>query len=342
MRRILVSLFALFAVPALAEPQAQVAQAPIELKISFIVPQTHGWYRDWLEPWGQELARRTNGQVRLSFHPGGTTFGNPARQYDQVVAGVMDMAVGLRGVPAGRFNRTGIIEMPFMAQSANAATRALWAVYPRYLREDFPNVKVLGLQAHNGGIVITRDRPVARLEDMRGLRLRTPSPVISAVIQALGAVPVSLPPLEVYENLQRGTLDGAAMTWDAVAAFRLAEVTRHNFDIRLYVASFYFVMNQARYDSLPENVRRAIDETTGDALVERMGEWWNRWDAPGLELTRQRNNTIAVASPEERARWEQALQPMINQQLDQLVQQGVANAREIYDAMRAEVRKYER
>src|SRR3954471_10011540 len=80
---------------ALAAPAADaLAQAPavIELKLSYFVPQTHGWYRDWLEPWSQELSRRTNGQVRVTFYAAGSTFGNPARAYDQVVAGVTDIA----------------------------------------------------------------------------------------------------------------------------------------------------------------------------------------------------------------------------------------------------------
>lgn len=331
----------LAAAQPLQAQNAQVAQAPIELKLSYFVPQTHGWYRDWLEPWSQELARRTNGQVRITFFAAGSTFGNPARAYDQVVSGVTDIAVGLRGVPAGRFPRMSIIEIPFMAQTANAASRALWDVYPRYLREDFPDVKVLGLQAHNGGLITTRERPVTRLEDMRGLRLRTPSPVVSAMLQALGAVPVSMAPLEVYENVQRGTVDGAAFTWDALNAFRIVEVTRHEFDIRSYVASFYFVMNQRRYDGLPENVRRAIDELSGQYLAERYGEWWNRWDAPGLEAARARNHTITVASAEERARWQQALQPMVEQQLVELERGPVPNAREIYRAMREAVARYE-
>ena len=335
------ALAAVLALAAPADAQAPAA-APIELKLSYFVPQTHGWYRDWLEPWAQELSRRTNGQVRVTFFAAGSTFGNPARAYDQVVAGVTDIACGLRGVPAGRFPRSSIIEIPFMAQTANAATRALWATYPRYLRDDYRDVKVLALHAHNAGLITTRDRQVTRLEDMRGLRLRTPSPIVSGMIQALGAVPVSLPPLDVYENIQRGTLDGAAFTWDAVAAFRIGEVTRYEFDIRSYVASFYFVMNQRRYDSLPENVRQAIDAISGDALIERFGDWWNRWDEPGMELARQRNHVVTTASAEERARWQQALQPTIEQQLGELERGGVPNAREIYQAMREIVARYER
>jgi hypothetical protein len=186
-----------------------------------------------------------------------------------------------RAVPAGRFPRSSIIEIPFMAQTANAATRALWATYPRYLRDDYRDVKVLALHAHNAGLITTRDRQVTRLEDMRGLRLRTPSPIVSGMIQArrrragVAAAPRCLREHPARHARRRRLHLGRGRR---VPHRRGSRATSSN---PLYVASFYFVMNQRRYDSLPENVRQAIDAISGDALVERFGDWWNRWDEPG-------------------------------------------------------------
>ncbi|WP_300297279.1 TRAP transporter substrate-binding protein [Ferrovibrio sp.] len=323
-------------------PAPHVAAQDIELKLSHFLPPGHGIHRDWLLPWGEELAKRSNGKVKVTIFPAGSAFGNPARQLEQAVSGVVDIAHGLRGVPAGRFNRMGIIEFPFLVETSNAASRTLWEMYPKHFAQEFPDtVKVLGLHAHNAGLIHTRDKQVKGMDDLKGLRIRSPSPQINAMLQQLGATPVGLPPGEVYENLQRGVIDGAVFPWDPINSFRLFEVTKYHLDARSYTASFYFVMNKRKYDSLPAEVKKAIDETTGAALTEKFGDWWNQWDAPGLEAANRKGNVMSSLSEAERNRWRDALKPTTEKLLTDLEGQGVKNAREIYREMQQRIAKYE-
>src|SRR3546814_19881404 len=92
-------------------------------------------------------------------------------------------------------------------------------------------------------------------------------------------------------------------------------------DARSYTASFYFVMNKKKYDSLPADVKTAIDDTTGDALAVKFGDWWNAWDAPGLEAARKKGNVITSLTDAERARWRAALKPTIDKLLGDLEKQ---------------------
>ncbi len=315
--------------------------AEINLTLSHFLPAVHGIHTDFIEPWARELEECSGGQVAVEILPGGTQLGNVARQQEQVLAGVVDIAHGLHGIPRGRFNRTSIIDLPFLTESAGAATQALWDLYPEYLAEEYEGMKVLALHAHNGGLIHTVDKPVETMEDLRGLRIRTPSPAISMMLEHLGAVPQGLPPGQVYESLQRGVIDGTVFPWDPVNSFRLAEVLGHHLDTRAYTVSFFFVMNQDRYDSLPADVQACIDESSGDALVGRFGDWWDAWDAPGRAAAEARGNEIRVLSDEERARWREALAPMIEAYLTQLESEGVDNAREIYEAMQAKIAEYE-
>lgn len=314
----------------------------IELKLSHFLPPGHGMHRDWFVPWGEELAKRTNGKVKLTVFPAGSAFGNPARQLEQAVSGVVDIAHGLRGVPAGRFNRMGLIEFPFLVETANAASRTLWEMYPKHFAGEFPDtVKVLGLHAHNAGLIHTGAKQVKTMDDLKGLRIRSPSPQINAMLQQLGATPVGLPPGEVYENLQRGVIDGAVFPWDPINSFRLFEVTKYHLDARSYTASFYFIINKRKYDGLPADVKKAIDDTTGAALTEKFGDWWNQWDAPGLEAASKKGNVMTSLSAEERARWRDTLKPTTEKLLTDLEGQGVKDARAIYAEMQQRIAKYE-
>lgn len=337
MKRLTLAL-ALAAGPALAAPAGA---AEIELKLSHFLPPVHGIHTDFIEPWARELEACTNGKVAVEIYPGGTQLGNVAKQQEQVLAGVVDIAHGLTGLPRGRFPRTSVIDLPFLTESADAATRTLWALYPDALASEYEGLEVLALHAHNGGLIHTRDRKVESLEDLQGLRIRTPSPAISMMLESLGAVPQGMPPGQVYENLQKGVIDGTVFPWDPVRSFRLAEVLNHHLDARVYTVSFFFVMNQRRYDGLPDDVKACVDRLSGDALIARFGDWWDAWDAPGLAAAKERGNEITVLSDEERQRWREALQPMVDAYLTQLESEGVDNAREIHARAQALAEKFE-
>jgi TRAP-type C4-dicarboxylate transport system substrate-binding protein len=316
------------------------AQSKIELKISHYVPAVHGLQTDFIEPWAKEIEKRTNGQVTYRISAAGSPLGRAENQLDQVQNGVVDVAFGLSGNPRGRLPRSLIVEMPFLIESANQGTRTMMEVYPKFLREEYKGLKMLCLLTHNAGLIHTRDKRVERYEDLQGLRLRTPSATVSAMLTAMGAVPVGMPPGNAYEALQKGTLDGACFPWDPVRAFKIDEVTKYHTDIRFYVAAFWFAMNEKKFNSLPADVRKVIDETSGDYLVTRMGGWWDKWDKAGKEAAVARNNTIVVPPEPERKRWADALAGVYNKQIIELEGQGVKNARDIYLEMQRVSAKY--
>jgi TRAP-type C4-dicarboxylate transport system substrate-binding protein len=324
----------LLAAPAHAET--------ITLKISHFLPSSHPTQVDFLEPWAEALKDKTDGRVAVEIYPAGSAFGHVAKQLDQVRAGVVDIAHGLTGIPRGRLPRTLVMDMPFLVKTADAASRTLWDLYTEgHIAEDYRGLKVLALHAHNAGLIHTRDTQVRTMEDLEGLRLRTPSQAISMMLESLGANPVGMPPTQVYENLQKGVLDGNVFPYEAVHGFKLYEVLDYHLDAKAYTTSFYFVMNQRKYDSLPQDVRAAIDELTGQTLVNKFGPWWDAWDQAGIADIKAVGNPIITLSDAERDRWRAALAPMIDAYLDEIESQGVDNARAIYDRAKALVATYE-
>jgi TRAP-type C4-dicarboxylate transport system substrate-binding protein len=316
------------------------AQAKIELKISHYVPAVHGLQVQFIEPWAKEIEKRTNGQVTYRISAAGSPLGRAENQLDQVQNGVVDVAFGLSGNPRGRLSRSILVEMPFLIDTAGQGTRTLMELYPKYLSEEYKGIKVLCLLTHNAGHIHTRDKKVERYEDLQGMRLRTPSPTVSAMLVAMGAVPVGMPPGNAYEALQKGTIDGACFPWDPVRAFKIDEVTRFHTDARFYTAAFWYGMNQKRYDTLPADVRKVVDDVSGAYLASRMQGWWDGWDKAGREAAGARNNTIVTLSDAERKRWAEALAGVYNKQIIELEGQGIKNAREIYLAMQSTAAKY--
>lgn len=333
----------IFALTALATSLAftPTMAETIELKLSHFLPSSHPTQKDFLEPWARELEERTNGQVKVTIYPAGSAFGHVAKQFDQVRAGVVDIAHGLTGFPRGRLPRTLIMDLPFLTKSSNAASRALWDLYPDYLAEEYDGLKMMALHAHNPGLIHTRDKQVKTMADMKGLRLRAPSAAISMMLTQLGATPVGLPPTQVYENLQKGVIDGNVFPYEAIHGFKLYEVLDFHLDAKAYTTSFYFVMNQQKYDSLPADVQAVIDDMSGENLVAKFGPWWNSWDKPGIADIKNKGSQVTTLSDAQRDAWRVALKPTTDGYLKGLEEAGVSNAREIYDAAVKAVAKYD-
>ena len=333
----------LTAATLLAAGAAMAAPAAAEtLKVSHYLPAVHGIHTDFIGPWTEAVSACTDGELTFEIFPAGSQLGNVARQQEQVMAGVVDIAHGLHGIPRGRFPRTSLIDLPFLTDDAGAASHALWALYEDgTLADEYKGLKVLALHAHNGGLLHTADKKVETMEDMKGLRIRTPSPAISEMLSYVGATPQGLPPGEVYENLQRGVIDGTVFPWDPMKSFGLIEVTQNHLDFGAYTVSFFFVMNEATYNGLSPKAQACIDQNSGAALVEKFGDWWDGWDRPAREEAVAAGHNIVSLTEEQRDEWRAALEPMIEAYLDKAEAEGIDNAREIYAKMQDKIAEHE-
>jgi TRAP-type C4-dicarboxylate transport system substrate-binding protein len=318
------------------------AQAQTELKFTTFVPPTHGFAVDVLEPLGKEIEKRSGGKVTVRVFAGNSPFGKVENQADQVKQGVTDLAFGLNGIPRGRYPRTSIMEMPFVAESADSASKALWAMLPDLLAEDYRDFKPIALHCHNPGLFHTRDKSLKTIADVKGLRMRAPNPPTQALLAYLGATPVGMPPGQVYENIEKGVIDGAVFPWDAIKGFRLENILKHHLDARVYTSCFHLVMSPKRYAELAPDVQKAIDATTGQALTDKFGAWWNRWDQAGLDAVKPLNHEIVRVDDATREKWRADLKPVLDGELAKLEKEGIANARAIYDEMRRQVARFKK
>lgn len=309
----------------------------IKLKLANYSSPANGVNKDFMLPWAKQLEECSGGQVKIETHLGGSQLGNPARLYDAVQAGVVDIAQGLSGTPAGQFPRTRILELPFMARSAQAATNTLMDLYDPYLKDDFTGVRILVLHASNANPIHLREEFAVGPDALEGLRIRFPSGTVKDMLDELGAVPVGMPPDELYPSLERGVIDGAAIGWDTLKSRRLAEVTTQSIDAQLYSITFWFAMNQKSYDRLPDDVKKCIDDQSGPALARKFGNWWNTWDQEGIDFATSMGHEFSTLTPEQRESWEKALAPVTENYLSELEAQGIDNAREIYDRMKTTI-----
>ena len=253
----------------------------IELTMSHYLPPVLGLHVDFLEPYARQLEEASDGRIAVEIQTAGSALGVITQQYDQTLDGLSDIAFGLHGIPRGRFTCTQVVELPFLTDSVEEANKVLWGLFPDHLKEEHQGVHVLALMAHDPGVLATNGKRVEKPEDLEGLRIRVPSPYVAAMLEDLGAIPVGMPPGQVYENMQTGAIDGVVLPWAGLKEFRITEVTTNAIEIGAYTPPFYFIMNEDTYSGLPDDLQAAVDSLSGDALIAQFPDWWTAWGAAG-------------------------------------------------------------
>jgi TRAP-type C4-dicarboxylate transport system substrate-binding protein len=275
---------------------------PIELKFSSWVGPAHGHHTGVMVPWAKMLEDKSGGRLKVTIYPG-STLGKPADHYDLVVNGIADLAFTTPGYTPGRFPLISATELPLLFKSAKGGSLATWSLFDKYFKKEFKDVKMLWIWVHPPGHFHLARKPVQKLEDLAGLKIRAATPMLTGMVKALGAIPVSIPAPDTYTALERGTVDGTIFPWEAISSFKIAEVLKHHAAVGLYVAPLFTFMNQKKYDSLPADLRKIIDDHSGAWGAELTGTVWDKNELVGIEAVKKAGGTIYTVPQEERQRW---------------------------------------
>ncbi|RKL67073.1 hypothetical protein CR203_11195 [Salipaludibacillus neizhouensis] len=227
-----------------------------------------------MRPWSEQVAEATEGRVQFQIYPGGA-LGSPPETYDNIVTGIMDAGWGLQGYNAGVWEIHSAMQLPFLAEGTAAdlsvVTQKLYDTFPE-IQEEYGDVKVLWTHAADPYAIITAGTKVETLEDLEGLRLRTPHVEGGEMIESWGGTPVSMPAPEIYDAMQRGVIDGGVLPVAAIADFNIYDVVDYvtigNFNTSL----FYVFMNQSSWDSISPEDQKIIEGLSGEQMARQSGE----------------------------------------------------------------------
>ena len=187
-------------------------------------------------------------------------------------------------------------------------------LYETSLKEEFREVHPICVWSHDHGLVHS-NKQVKTLDDMKGLKLRSPTRQTAEALKALGANPIAMPVPQVPESLSQRVIDGAVIPWEVIPALKVQELVKFHTEIpgspTLYTASFVLAMNKPKYDGLPADLKAVIDKNSGQVAAEAAGRMWDEQAVVVSEMVRKRGNTITTLAEDEARRWQQATQPVV-------------------------------
>jgi TRAP-type transport system periplasmic protein len=203
-----------------------------------------------------------------------------------------------------------------MANSADDGTKKLWKNFDKFLSRDFKESKVVMLWNSDSASIMSRSKPVRTLEDMKGMKIRTPSAAQSAQLEALGAIPIDMPAGQIYNALERGVVDASMIPMSAALDFKLIEVAKYfTTNAPLGRSNFLVAMNKPKYDGLPADLKKIFDGTIGLPLSLKGADTYDKKNNAAIEAAKK-DRELIVLSDKENKRWLDAFKPLIKETVE--------------------------
>ena len=265
-----------------------------------------------VDEYAKELEKKTNDRIKITVHHGGTLTPMP-QTYDSIIREIADMGFSSLDITVGRFPLMEAMNLPYGGKNAATMTRLSNAFYNKFKPKELDEVHVLFLLTHGPGIVHTR-KPVRKLEDLKGLKIRCPGGYVVKMVQALGAVPLVMPSTEVYDSLRKGVMDGVVATLDSLKYMKFGEVleyTTNNY-LTAYESTGFFVMNKNKWNSLPPDTQKIVTQVC-EEYGNKFAMLWDSMDQDGIKEATATKHTFINLSNEEQERWHQKILPLYDE-----------------------------
>jgi TRAP-type C4-dicarboxylate transport system substrate-binding protein len=335
------ALATLGAVAALATAGTAMAQT-VTLRLHQMLPPQATIPAKAIVPWAQKVEADSGGKIKVQLFHAMQLGGAPPQLFDQAKDGVVDLTWTVLGYTPGRFPKTEVFELPFMSSSAEASSRAIQEYVEKFAADEFKDVKLIAVHTHGPGLFHTK-QPVVGLESLRGMKIRGGSRIINNMLTKLGATPVGMPVPAVTDALSKGTIDGTTIPWEVTPSLKVTELVKNHTTFAgkegLYTQTFAFSMNKASYEKLPPDLKKVIDDNSGQVAAALFGKAMDDGDKVGREIAVKAGNKITELELAEVQRWKRTASTVETDWVNEVKAKGIDGAKLASEA-RALIAKY--
>ena len=290
------------------------------------------------EAWIAEIEKRSKGQIKIQLFTGGSL--TPAPQiYDGVVKGISDFGLSVFAYSPGRFPVISAIDNPLGYPDAFVATKTINELYRKFNPKELSDVHVCYLFAHGPGLLQTASKPVNKLEDVKGLKIRSTG-TSQLIVRALGAAPVAMSQGETYDALKKNIVDGTLVPIEALEGFKQAEVLKYT--TLTYSASysqgFFVVMNLDKWNALPKDLQKIITDVSKE-YEDITAKAWGDSDESGRKFALNLGHEFIKLSDAESAKFKEAVKPVFSEYVKIANEKGV-DGQAVFNAVSEMVQTY--
>lgn len=309
-RRALVSLAAGAALFGAMAAQAQDVKERT-LRFAFSLAQDHP-LGTGAKKFADAVAQKSGGKMKVALFPG-AVLGSDPQNLSAIRGGTLDFTSMATGLVASIDKQQMVFDLPFLFNNAQEAYAIADGPIGRRLMDDLAPHGVIGLGVWDLGFrhLTNSRRPIARQEDIQGLKIRViASPIFIDLFTTLGANPVPMTFGELYGALESRTVDGQDNPLGVIESAKFAEVQKFLSLSRHVYTGMPLLMSKKTWDGMSETERRIIRESAEEAkkLQREATQTKEAQAIDGLKKTMQVNE---VSAPE-LARLRQKVQPVVD------------------------------
>jgi C4-dicarboxylate-binding protein DctP len=314
------------------------ADAKMTLRMLGFLPAQHQLSKT-AELFIKEVKENSNGEIEIQHFPAGQLY-NHKNSVPVLQSGGVDLAMIFSGFWTGVVPSTEIVTFHgyFKNREHNFA---VMNGYPgEVINKDFQeksNLKVISWYNYGKDEVCSKE-PITKLEDFKGKRIRATGTSQATWVMALGGAPVSIDAGEVYQALQRGTIDGAISGPSSFETRKWYEVVKYGTDSNISpVCPYWIVISMNTWNKLSPGLQKVIMDAGKKAQAYNLDIADNE-DLLSMDKIRKMGMTLNKISDKEQDRWREAS----NDKLLELYKKAVGEekARKIFEAVEELRKKY--
>lgn len=312
-----------------------VSAQEVTLKMHHFLPPQANVPKLILDVWADKIEEASGDRIKIERYPSMQLGGRPPELLDQAIDGVADIVWTVVGYTPGRYPRTEVFELPFIMTNAGAVSQAYWELFEQEMKDtEFANVKILATWVHGPGLIHSAE-PIATMDDFAGVKIRGGSRMVNKLMERLGATPVGMPVPAVPEALSKGVITATTIPWEVTPALKVPELVKNHTefsDKALYTLTFVLAMNKAKFDSLPDDLKKVIDDNSGLELSVFAGTTQEAADGPARVKAVEAGNNIITLDDAEVAKWREASQPIYDEWIADMNSKGIDGEKLLSDA----------
>ncbi|MGE5147762.1 MAG: TRAP transporter substrate-binding protein [Candidatus Eiseniibacteriota bacterium] len=322
-------------------PALSAGAQDVTLRYNRWLPATHDIDNKVFKPWFDEIARVTGGRVKVEFTT--SSLGPLPRQYELAKSGVADITFGSESLTPGLFPLAEILELPFLGDSAESVSVAYWRVYKKYFEKTHPyqGTHLLALSSLAPYYVHTAKKPVAKIADFGGMKLRAAGTLLNDTVSALGAVAVSASVTELHELFSKGIVDGGLSNDDQIRSFALTKYIAYRTVIAGGISNYstFVTINAGKWEAIAPADRAAIEKIAGESVARSLGRIIDASAKLGVEQMREAGTKTIVADKDFVAALKQKLGFLEQRWIKKAQDKGV-DGKAALEMLRAEAASY--
>lgn len=284
-------------------------------KFECVLNEASYWYQMGVKM-AEMLDERSDGRLKMEVYANAQLAGgNQQKGLENVINNVVQVDCRSSMLWQVMDDKLGIWAIPFFYDSSEQIIDELqYAEGGQAYAAEFENLglKMIGLVEY-GPRPIATNKPLTSFDDIQGMRIRVASvPLHLDSLKAIGADPMAMNWSEMYTGLQQGTVDGMEAPYQVMIDNTVYDVCKYYYDCGWVMDPGVVTVNAEFYNSLPDDLRQIFDEVFKECQAWNIEETRAANDSAKTRLVDEFGCTINPMADEDKAKFEEAVQPVID------------------------------